>query len=252
LLVPKKPQRALHRKEGKMKAQIVVNPRAKEVAVASECHPGFASGARRLGGEWHKQERVWTFPLEAKDRVLTLARECYGNEVWEGLLPRKEGPALYRVFVHPEPERWPSRPGGQKGVLLAVVYEETDLFPGRIPPEVKRPRLKFVAGPRRRAGRLSLGPDRAGYIPPETCLPEEAELALRWGEEYASPLLRELPPPEAWDPILYREEEKEKVLRFVERGSLGECPACGGPLWEDPYWNRELLCVKCGRTQAAS
>jgi len=231
-----------------MRAQVIANEKAKEVAVASEYHPGFASGARRLGGEWQKWEKVWVFPLDVRGEVLALAKECYGEEVHEGLLAREKGPTIYRVFVSPEPRKLPTYLGGQKGVIMAVIYEETDLFPGRIPPEVKRPRLKFVAGPRRRAGRLSLGPEGAGYIPPETCLPEEAEMALRWGEEYASPILMELPPVEAWDPTLYWEkEEKERVLRFLEKGSLGECPSCGGPLWQDPYWARATFCVKCGR-----
>jgi len=229
------------------KVQIITSEKAGEVAVASPYNGDFVAGARKLGGRWDKREGVWVFPLEAHGEVVRLARRVYGEEeVCEGLFPREKGPTLYRVFVRPEPKGWPGYPEGR--VLLGVVYDEADLFPGQIPPSVRRPRMKFVAGPRRRAGRLALGSERAGYIPPETCLPEEAEMALRWGEEYASPLLAELPPAEAWDPILYGgEAEREKVFRFVEMGSLGECPSCGGPLWEDPYWSRGLLCVKCGK-----
>jgi len=211
------------------KVQIIVG---EEVAVSSPYDKGFVSRSRAALGEWVRDEGVWVFPLEAKDKVVRLAKAVYGaGEVLEGLLPREPGLGLYRAAVYPHPDR------DFKGeVLLALVYSKGG-----------KPLLEFSRIKARRAGSLIFEPGTfapnwpQGMLPlPEQFLPEEVEMAIRWKQPYSTPSMRGFP-----------EDADEKVRRFLETGSLGECASCGGPLWGYPFRNirTAALCLRCGKAQ---
>jgi len=216
-------------------AQVVADEAAKEVAVHSLYDERFVKGAKRLGGKWFRDEKVWIFPLGAKDKVVALAKEVYGEKgVWEGPLPRKDELVIYRAAVHLY----------QGKVILGILFAEAE--------EPEHADLRFYYCYARRAGslhfitydRVSLGmPDERAIPHPERRLPVEMEMAIRWGRPYLSP-----PGPELPEGARKSLEERHPYLqRFLETGNVGECPHCGSPLIEDPGLFGLKLCVRCGR-----
>jgi len=236
------------RKEGRMpvivpdeklpNVQVVADEAAKEVAVHSPYDERFVKGARKLGGKWSRDEKVWIFPLGAKDKVVALAKEVYGEEkVWEGPLPRKDELIIYRAAVYPHPD-----PDFRGEVLIGMVYAEA-----------KRPEfpwIDFLVSRVQRAGPLSFFPNdclciEAGadlFLHPERKLPVEMEMAIRWGRPYLSPLGPELPK----EARARLEKRRPYLRRFLEAGDVGECPHCGGPLMVHPKIGARL-CMKCGK-----
>jgi len=214
--------------------QVVADEEAKEVAVASPYDKRFVEGAKRLGGKWFPDEKVWVFPLEAKSKVMTLTKKVYGEEeVWEGPLPRKDELIIYRARVYI-----------YKGeVFLGMLFADAE--------EPEEADLCFYYCYANRAGpvffatynRMALGTLNKPRVilHPERRLPVEMEMAIRWRKPYLSPLGPELPDKAR----VGLEEDHPYLQRFLKTGDVGECSYCGGPLikkWDLWY----DFCSKCG------
>lgn len=223
---------------------------------------GFAKLAMEIGGWWDRRRRVWRFPADYRHEAISLIEDYQKITDLFKDAPKDQGKATSAPSIHPaqndtlfsDPvsvQRTPLRfyhasvrpvpTLHPEAVLLALVYDPPPIFRGY----EDKPQLRFFISFARKVGPLPFLPRHRLFFHKgqlfslsERFLPEEVELAVRWGRA-GSFALRELP-----------EGVDEGVRRFVKTGAVGVCPSCGGPLWGDPFGylrKVQAVCLKCGR-----
>jgi hypothetical protein len=135
-----------------------------QIAVQSVYHAKFPAEAKRLGGRWVPEEKLWVFPADQEERVRALCRRVYGSDdkVQETTEVRVKTPYYDKNFVSeakrsggqwdPENEEWvfPRASEGAVAEMCSRIFgapgEEEGGGAAEVPPGVPTEKMQVGEG----------------------------------------------------------------------------------------------------------